>query len=435
MNQYLSKFLFFFSIFLIAFPFVFYRGVATITITEVSFSLVFLAWFNNTVRSPSKKIELTPLFIPIIFFLLSCLLSTFNAQVKLIALRETFQFIFLFVLYYLIFQLVKENGGYISKILIISILAGLVVSAIGLYQYRFTNELVPFRISESRLRAYATFGQPNAFGSYLIGLIPLSIGFYNFNDENRWKIAILASLFIFSLSLFATFSRGSWIGLVIGIGLMIFIVRKHLVKKSFLLPVFTMLLAAAFILGDTYHTSLTKPGTKPGTKPALRPILRHDFSDPQRFLLAKNALAMTIDHPLLGVGPGNYSVLLPHYASKELMENAQMDYDLQKHEWFVNPNKEVDAHNVVLQVSAETGLLGLTIFLCLLYAYYKTSLKLLKLCKLPKNKKEYSIRAGLIGSFTAIMAGGLFGWPFCHGVQEVLMLSMALSTSPWRIDI
>jgi putative inorganic carbon (HCO3(-)) transporter len=350
----------------------------------------------------------------------------------LVALRETFQFIFLFGIYYLIFQLVKENGWYISKILIISGFAGLVVSAIGLFQYWFTRGPFSFRIDAYHLRAYATFGHPNAFGSYMIGLIPLLVGCYNFNEKNRWKIAILGCLFIFSLSLYASYSRGSWVGLVIGIGVMLFIARKYLVKKSLLLPLFTILLAAVLILGDTYYPSLMKP--KPVSKPIIGDFWRESrFSNLQRFLLAKSALAMTIDHPLVGVGPGNYSVLLSQYASKELMESIQWDYDPKTNKAFANSNKKVDiVHNMFLQIFAETGLIGLALFLWLLYANCKTSLRLLRQCKLPINKKEYSIRAGLIGSFTAIMAGGLFGWPFCHGTQEVLVLSMALGTSPWE---
>jgi putative inorganic carbon (HCO3(-)) transporter len=436
-NNKVLSFLFFLSIFFIAFPFVFYSGIAKITITEVLFFLTFLGWFYNAICTPNEKIELTSLFILMVIFLLSCLLSTFNAQGKLIALKKTFQFIYLFTIYYLIFQLVKENEGYISKIIIISIVAGLIVSAVGLYQYRFTNEPFDFRISESRLRAYATFGQPNAFGSYMVGLIPLAIGFYNFNKKKWWKIAILSCLFIFSLSLFATYSRGSWIGLVIGIGLILLISRKHVAKRSLLLPVFTILLAATCIFGDIY---LSKPSlSKCLSSKAFYPKAFYRSSpDRQRFLLGKSAVAMIIDHPFIGVGPGNYRVVLPQYASKELMESAQIYYDPHKNEWFVNPAKKLDielAHNIALQVAAEMGLIGLTIFSCLLYVYYKTSLKLLKQCKFPKNIKEYSSRAGLIGSFTAIMAAGLFGWPFCHGPQEILVLTMSLSTSPWGPDM
>jgi hypothetical protein len=121
----------------------------------------------------------------------------------------------------------------------------------------------------------------------------------------------------------------------------------------------------------------------------------------------KMAVDMTIRHPFTGVGQGNYGLLLPK--------------DLQVVE---------TPHNMFLQISAEMGLIGLAAFLWLLYAYYKSSLRLVRTAS---NDEERVIRAGIIGSVTAVLASGLFGWPFSHGVQEILILSMALSTAEWGI--
>lgn len=349
------------------------------------------------------------------------MLSTLNAQNKFIALRETLQFIWLFGVYFLIFHFAKDRKD-ISDILFLSVSAGVIISIAGLYQYFYVHEPFHFRINDFRLKAYATFGQPNAFGSYLIGFVPLSIGLFNYYDSWKWKLLLLSSSFVMSLALFATFSRGSWIGLVFGMGIMFAVTYKRLSKISLLLPSLTVLLAAGIILGDIYF---------------IKPEVIKRFSNTQRLLLAKSALDMTVDQPLIGVGPGNYSVQLPNYASKELIESAQIDYNPKERKWFVNPNKKIDieiAHNMFLQIAAEMGLLGLAAFLWVLYTYYKISLKLLKQCKLPKNIGQYFIRAGLIGSFTAIMVSGLFGWPFSHGVQEILILSMALSTAEWGMS-
>jgi putative inorganic carbon (HCO3(-)) transporter len=356
------------------------------------------------------------------------MLSVFEAENKMIAVKETLQFAGLFLIYYLIFHFIKDKDrDYINNILIILISGGIMVSIIGLYQYRFISEPFHFRINEARLRAYATFGQPNAFGSYLIGLAPLSIGFYISNNSSKWRFAAIVSLFIISLAIFATFSRGSWIGLILGIGIMLAITPKQVFRISLLMPFLTLLLAAGIISGDVYLVSQRNR--------TLSSIpFQRTFSDTQRFLLAKSAVAMTLDHPINGVGIGNYSVLLPYYASDELLESAQMDYDQKSGKWFVNRNKKIDieiVHNMFLQISAEMGLLGLAAFLWLLYAYYKASLRLVRTSS---NDKEKVIRAGLVGSATAVLGSGIFGWPFSHGVQEILILSMALSTAPWKFD-
>lgn len=417
------------SVFSIPFSWIFNTGVRlTITTTEILFSLAFLVWFFETSQFRNKT-KFTPLGAPIALFLGICILSSLFAQNKFVACRETLQFVWLFGIYYLILHFAEDRKD-VCDILVLGILAGTIISVLGLYQYRFTNEPYYFRIGYYRLRAYATFGQPNAFGGYLIGLIPITIGLTIHNSNGKWKLAMLLSLFIMSLSLFATFSRGSWIGLLGGLGIMFKITHKRLSRKSLFLPLFIVLLAASVIFGDMYFT---KPEV---TKPEVtREIFYRHFSNTQRLLLAKSALAMTRDHPIVGVGLGNFSVLLPQYASGELIKSAQLDFDKKTGKWFTNPSKKIDiqiVHNMFLQISAETGLLGLAIYLWLLYAYYKSSFKLLGNHAI--NTREYAIRAGLIGSFTAIMISGVFGWPFSHGVQEILVLSIALSLSPWGIS-
>jgi putative inorganic carbon (HCO3(-)) transporter len=420
----------FLSVFSIPFSLVFNVRGARVTTTEILFSIAFLVWTVGIFRSYKNRIELTPMAIPIAFFLTTCVLSTLNAQNKFIAFRETLQFIWLFGIYFLIFHFAKDRKD-ISDILLLSVLAGVIISMVGLYQYFYVHEPFHFRINDFRLKAYATFGQPNAFGSYLIGIVPLSIGLFNYYDSWRLKLLLLSSSFVMSLALFATFSRGSWIGLVFGMGIMFAVTYKRLSTISLLLTSLTVLLAAGIILGDIYFIKpeVIKPEV---IKPeVIKPEVIKRFSNTQRLLLAKSALDMTIDHPFIGVGIGNYSVQLPNYASKELIESAQIDYNPKERKWFVNPNKKIDieiAHNMFLQIAAEMGLLGLAAFLWVLYAYYKSSLKL---SRTTADIREYGLRAGLVGSFTAIIVSGVFGWPFSHGTQEILVLVMAMSMAGW----
>jgi hypothetical protein len=127
-------------------------------------------------------------------------LSSLNAQNTLIAIREAVQFMWLFCIYFLIVNLFRTRKE-INTILFLLLLGGIAASLLGLYQYLFTYEPFHFRINEFRLRAYATFGQPNAFGSFLIGLIPLSSGLYFSTNKSISRFAILISLFVMSLAL------------------------------------------------------------------------------------------------------------------------------------------------------------------------------------------------------------------------------------------
>lgn len=406
------------------------RGLR-ITITEVLFSIAFLLWIPGIFYSYKDRIELPKLSLPMVFFLITCMVSMINAQNILISIRETLQFIGLFCIYFLIVNSI-ETREEVHKLLFLLLLGGIAASLLGLYQYLFTHEPIHFRINEFRLRAYSAFGQPNAFGGYLTGLIPISIGLYFFTKKSVLRFAVLISIFIMGLALFATYSRGSWVSLSIGLMIFIRYYENAPSVKHVLFPIVVVLLAAGIILTDVR----TQDGRMQDgrTQDGRTQIFSRD-SNSQRLLLAKSAIDMTITNPLLGVGIGNYSIQLPHYATKELMDSFLTDYNQIEKKWFINRNKRIDVeivHNMFLQISAETGLLGLSAFLWLLYAYYKEALWLIRTSSSARGKL---LRAGLLGSATAVFGSGIFGWPFSHGVQEILILSMALSTAEQGIEL
>lgn len=409
--------LFYLSVLSVPFSYVFNLSGVRLTTTEILFSITFLSWFAGIFQTHGYKPELPPLTFPIALFLSACLLSSIFAANRFAAFRETIQFLWLFSIYFFIVSIPKDRTT-IRIVLSLSILAGTVISVFGLYQHFFLREPLDFLINETRIRAYATFGQPNAFGSYLTGVIPLSIGLYVSGEDRMLRLLALASIFVMSLALFATFSRGSWVGLTLAAGVIGILAPKPVPKTSFILPFIAIMLSAGIIwFGSMWSGTVT--------------LLNRQFSNSQRLLLAESAVAMTRDHPFLGAGPGNYPILLPQYASQELKESFMQDIDPKTKRWFKNPDKKMDVeivHNIFLQTAAETGIAGLAVFLWLLYRCYGSSFKALKHAA---SKEECTVRISLIGSFTAIMAGGLFGWPFTHGVQEVLIMSMALSAGKW----
>jgi O-antigen ligase len=382
-------------------------------------------------------------------------LSGIVAYDKSSAFRESLQFFWLFTIYFLIFNLLKHREKVID-IFLVSILGGIIVSIIGIYQHFFVSEPFHFIINENRLRAYGTFGQPNAFGAYLAGIIPISIGLSLYIRRPLYKIAAVISGLLLSLSFVSTFSRGSWIGLFCGLALMFFFTKNKRFKVHLICSVSILLLSSGIIFGSMYaarsdsnyksRTSFLKAANNDfnvkqtlqgaanndfNVKQTHQGALTHSFSDRQRLLLAKSAFEMAKDHWLLGVGAGNYSKLLADYASDDLIYSSKIDYDTDKQLWYINPHKKIDirlVHNVFLQIATELGIVGFTAFLWLLYRYFKVSIKLIRHDVDPLHA---GLRTCLVGSFTAIIASGMFGWPFSHGIQEILIVVMALSVSPW----
>jgi O-antigen ligase len=100
-----------------------------------------------------------------------------------------------------------------------------------------------------------------------------------------------------------------------------------------------------------------------------------------RQLLLKDSLLLTVKHPLLGIGPGNF----PSYTQT----------------WGV-------AHNTYTELGAETGLPGLILFLVLMGL---TLRKIKSVRKLPGYQSSEDIRlwiSGLWAAMAAYIAGAMF---------------------------
>jgi len=88
---------------------------------------------------------------------------------------------------------------------------------------------------------------------------------------------------------------------------------------------------------------------------AYFPLKALDAGSPTlRWIWWKNTAVMIKDHPLLGVGLGNFKIIYPHYvsAAKDLNFSKNKDWS------FSEINQLTRVHNDHLQMLAELGLLG-----------------------------------------------------------------------------
>lgn len=81
----------------------------------------------------------------------------------------------------------------------------------------------PERFPLLRRRMFSTLGNPNLFGAYLLMLISVFAPFALGERNNKRKILLAGFLFILSVCLALTYSRGAWISLAgIVLGLAVF---------------------------------------------------------------------------------------------------------------------------------------------------------------------------------------------------------------------
>ncbi len=181
------------------------------------------------------------------------------------------------------------------------------------------------------IRAYGTLIHPNVLGGFLTFCLFASYPLF-LKSKRKWIIAAIIAFQLFAL--FLTFSRAALLGLIAGSILWFYLMRK---EKGVIALAVT--LAASFLLCliVLYPQLQNRGGIVSYNSAALA-------SDAGRLAMQENAFSLIRDHPFLGVGFGRYL------------------------EYFRD-----HVHNIYLLIGAETGLIGLGLFLMSIFSAVKTA--------------------------------------------------------------
>lgn len=212
----------------------------------------------------------------------------------------------------------------------------------------------------------------NAFAMFYVMAIPFLyfMGWYYKNKALRWFLWLNIPLAWHCI--FLTGSRGGLVGLAV---VTLFMVARS--KSKFLKVAIPIVLILAFVYqsGDIM---------KIRSESALE--MEEDASVRNRFNSWEAGIKMTIDHPLTGVGLGNFLGAYPHYSD----------------------TKPFVAHNTFLQFSAESGIIAGLMYLLLCLG---VGLSYLKFRKLPTQNIDpflVAVQESLTGGFAGFFVCALF---------------------------
>ncbi|MBN2112626.1 MAG: O-antigen ligase family protein [Acidimicrobiia bacterium] len=192
------------------------------------------------------------------------------------------------------------------------------------------------------VRISGPIGDPNFYAQWLVMLTPLALDRAFGETRRSLSLAAWYAAAAMAASVVFSFSRGG--ALALGIVIVLMLLRRPVHGKMLVALVAAVLLALPFLpAGYTDRlNALAQVGTVESTT---------DVSIRGRTAEAGAAWAMLLDHPLLGVGLGNYAASYQDYARGLGIEVRRVDRE---------------PHNIFLEVGAETGLPGLAAFGALL---------------------------------------------------------------------
>nr|WP_246052964.1 O-antigen ligase family protein [Leptospira semungkisensis] len=224
------------------------------------------------------------------------------------------------------------------------------------HTYKFTHPLgsffsVPLYISIGLMNTHLTFG----------GLLQFFSAFAIFSflktlqEGNIRKIAwtgILLGLYV--LVLLLNQARSSMIGAGVTLllaGIHIFFLRKEL-PKSFLVKGGVAFLGLLLILGTALAIS-------PAGKKVIGPLFgKEKHTDSGRTFIWDSSFPLIQEHPLIGVGPGNYNRAIDEVRSKHSEEYPELAY-------FYEVTQRGHAHNDYFHLASVFGLPATIIYLSL----------------------------------------------------------------------
>lgn len=371
------------------------------------------AWLIKTTENPNLSITTlkTPLNIAVFVYFISIFASVIYSTNIYISLWGMYLFYFegficisgCIFLYFLVTTNLSFHK--IEKIISFLLISGAFVALYGIFQH-FGLDFVKWSFSPQE-RVCSSLGNPNFLGAYLIMLIPLTLS----RIIKKMKIYYLFLLLLLFTCLIFTYSRAAWLGLSGSILLWVILTPKtlffHLPKKILYLTgtiiLFTIIL---FFFNNTLPGKNFRSNIFSPVKARINSITNLEEADiASRLSGWKSSLNMIKKNPLLGTGQDTFGIHFRHYMSPA-------------YETFSRRNVNAGyAHNEFLQIIATRGIIGLIIYLFLLFTFFQAGIKIIKkkdlslngrLC--PGSLEIKLLTAGLISSAAALLIQNQFSF-------------------------
>lgn len=317
----------------------------------------------------AKDLTKDKVFLTMIFSVTFMCLSMVYASDKNIAIFEGIRYFTYIILYIAIKYEFNIKNKFNKFKFILTLQAGLVF-LFGIIQYLTGFGVNSVVDTEGTIRMEGTLGHPNALAAYIILMIfPLIL--FAINEKNKKYKVVYSIIILFGIiDLILSWSRNAWLSLVVG-----FVVLAIIYNYKFLYGIFAAALTAFIV---------------PFTRVRLLSLTSSTING-GRIKLWKAALKMVEDHPIRGVGNGNFSL---NYDS----------YCLKYPELYAEGHNGFPTHNSYLKIWSELGTIGIMVFFS---TYIITFFRLLKANK--KYKKKYSgFTTAVLVSFIAFMFSNLF---------------------------
>jgi O-antigen ligase len=210
-------------------------------------------------------------------------------------------------------------------------------------------ENIPLRFTTGGL-------DPNDLAGLLVITITVALyAIYPALKRKVWQLALIVGIIVMTIAIFLTQSRT---GLAAFVTLLIFSFYKFIKRHKYYFPII-LFATVIFAFGtsvffghdiSSYLTSLERESSRKSTMLDAR------------LAVWTGGLGIIKAHPFLGVGSGNSPLVINKY-SDVLIRSSTYD-----------PDRTQSAHNIILSIWGDLGLVGVLIFVTILIVVFRRSL-------------------------------------------------------------
>ena len=305
-----------------------------------------------------KRIRLfrIPLVCPFVIFFVLCLISLVFAPDKILGIQDIFRLFSIFIIFILVYDLIKTKRQilHITRFLLLALPIPL---AMGFYQI-WTKEdwMDPIGIYDEFGRIMGSFVHPNVFAGFLMIFLSIVVFQLLICRSRAMKIVWGGLILLMIFSLFHTYARGAWIGT-----LAMFLVLGILKYRKLLIIIPLIVLVTFLFIPDVSERFLEIPKMVKNfdvKSKIFRPTVER-ASFQWRLWMWYRSFEKALAHKnvfLHGYGIGNYTIF-----SEDFSRNPKTDRGL-------------EAHNDYLRLLIEIGVIGLLIYVWILFRIWRLCL-------------------------------------------------------------
>jgi len=337
---------------------------------------VFFAAYRIMSSKPLIKPRITPVDMPLLFFMCIGLLLVAVVSPKLGIAIGGYRAVCQFMLWFFVLTRLIENDGDFHTLY--ATLSGLAVAIAlhGIYQYITKAPMPASWIASTemgvRTRVYSIIGSPNIMGAFMVMTAPM-LAAYAYYSKKLWvKCLLWGATGLICLATLFTFSRGAWFGLTVAVAVFALLVDRKL-----------FLIAGAAIIAVIFCV--------PEISNRITFLFTSDFAKAnstggrgERWVFG---LSLWSENPVFGFGLGRFGGAIA--MQNQVIEG--MDY------FYMD--------NYYLKTLTEMGLLGLVSYLWLLLRNLLWSCR--SIFKTQKNKMSI-LASGIVAGQLGVLAHSYF---------------------------